>query len=678
MLEWIHALILFVIAVVICATYYRSRFKEGFTSSDTAKAGMEAVGAYGTSVFNPLAIMTDPTKPNFIGSDDPTAIANTNQAIADATRTPRARAGLGDQAPIGSNGTGIGLYSEKPPYQIPANTAALANAKRCAEVKNCGMLADPRYKDDCGMCIKGGTDYTGNNPGTYVGGLYVDPSDSANVTDGVYSPSFGSCPPLNGNVMFRTAFDGDTEPCTKETNRQTCRDVGGGIAGLSTPNASHCAFAQASQSFVYQDPTDPTFPVSLRVTTPTGVTTTVQIFSSDGKQQLAIATSNGGDAVATVSAKEGTPVYIRIGQSVPQNGRRGFAAQWEGSSASVLFEKTIQGVVLNNTPQSQVIDGSPRPDKKLVRKFGSLGGSTALTASPTSVSSSANWIWGATASEQIFICSSFIPGLFQAPTYSEDDGLQGTMPLIGKADTATKIQLGACNKPDQRSGNYSQECLLDLFVSAGGDAVNGGLVASGLSTLNQKGSSDEISNYLADLYLIATTGKSGKGTVQSADAINEASQAMFGFNVASPCESIVQNNDGSLGFVPIPAPLSVECRKYLWENTGNDRDRGDEDRSRKTTIQNTYVSIRDRWSGLRSNESTDSNRSAHPFRTCTPSGTEYPLNGNNTINWSAMSVSQLQDTYNTIYKNANYGKGDLQSQGLAQCYGIKKAADPRC
>lgn len=660
MSEWVSVLVLVVVAAVVCAMYYAASQKhryrlEGFTT-------WPEVVDYGKSVFNPLAITTDPTRPNFIGSDDPAAIAATNRDIADATRTPQFRAGLAhDQAP-GNNGTGVGLGAhEQSPYQIPVNADALAKAKLCAEVKNCSMLADPRYKD-CGMCIKGGTDYTGQNPGTYAGGLYLDPSDKANYTTTNYLPSFGTCPPLNGNPMFHT----DSARCVKETNRQMCRDV----VGFSSPNSSHCALAQPTGTFVYQNPSDPIFSVSLRFVSPAGVRTTVEIkIDSTRGSTLAGAEATGGDGVATFNAREGQSVAIIFNQTSLQNGRRGIAAQWETSQGLVApFESSITGID---------VDGAMVSPGQRIRKFGSIGGSTYLTKGTTTVRSSASWMWGKAASNNGLIVQAFLPGLFASPTYSEDNGLQGTMPLVGKPDTASKLQLSPCDKAGQQSGQYSQDCLLDLFVSAGGDPYRGQLVSTGLSTLNQKGSKDAITNYLDEMYTTATKGKVN-GRVASAQQINEASMALFGFNLASACETVVEKDDGSVGMVPIAPPLTTECLQYLWENTGTDRDRGDEDRTRKTTLQNTYTSIADRWSGLRAGESSAAKRAAHPFQTCQPKGTEYPLNPNKTINWSAMTVAEAQDGYNTIYKNANYGSGDVQAQGLAQCYGVQKAPDPHC
>jgi hypothetical protein len=147
-----------------------------------------------TALFNPLTISTDIRKPNFAGTDDPAKIAEVNRIIAEATATPLMLPG-GDGV-NGSGGTGLGAYSTPSPLKIPVSLDASAKAKLCAEVTNCDMLADAKYKE-CGFCVKGGTDFFKKSPGSYTGGLYMSASDKADYDAArkPYEPTFGSCPP---------------------------------------------------------------------------------------------------------------------------------------------------------------------------------------------------------------------------------------------------------------------------------------------------------------------------------------------------------------------------------------------------------------------------------------------------------------------------------------------------
>jgi hypothetical protein len=677
--EWIHVLVLGTIAVIICATYYAaSRTSENFET-------WPGVVDYGQSVFNPLVVLTDPTRPNFIGSDSPSDIAAANQRIVDATRTPRAKAGPGDTGLFpGGPMSGLGLYGLKPPYEIPANSASLANAKRCAEVTSCEMLMDSRYAADCGFCIGGGTNYTGKNPGTYTGGLYLSPADAANQSAANYTsykPSYGLCnPDSKGNVMFQAGIDPNAN-CIKAVRRKTCRDT-----KSFTSSRPECVKTPEG-TFVYQDPVERTFPASLRVASPTGITTTVQIFAANGTTSLASGTSNGGDVVVTWgTATEGAMVYVLIGQAGNQNGRRGIAAQWEGDpSRRVPFDVTIQGVVVgNSTTDYTKISGQTSTDAKELRKFGSLQNGTQLTTTSTQVTGSAYWVWGKNPTMVYFITSSFIPGLFQTPTYTEDNGLLiSSFPLVGSADTAAKLRLGPCNQTGQTAGNYSTACLQELYESAGGtpdgDLVKNGLYKLNKNAANENQTADQISNMLGEKYRIATTGKrTSTAPAETAEVINAATKDLFGFNASSPCEQIVEKSDGTVGYSPITG-MTKECATYLWGNLGLD-DQGTKGRTPSATLSATYTPIGERWSGLRNAESTPEKRATFPFQTCQPSGTAFPgtayngaitpRNPNGTPNWSSLNVAAAQTTMNNLYQAANT-VGPNQAASLESCYGVQ-------
>ena len=646
-------------------------FKKGKEAFVTRQDTIETA----TALFNPLTITTDIRKPNFAGTDDPAQIAEVNRVIAEATATPLMLPGGGGAN--GSGGTGLGAYSTPSPLKLPLSIDASVKAKLCAEVTNCDMLADAKYKE-CGFCVKGGTDFFKKSPGSYTGGLYMSAGDKADYDAArkPYEPTFGSCPPRpDGTQMFFSA----REPCTRESNRQICREVG----GFSMPNASKCALAPPTNSFVYQDPPNPSFSVFLRVTSPANARTTVEVQSNGVSIGTGEVNQRGDAVVALSNVKEGQAVQVIFNQPEIQGSRRGIAAQWEGgTNLRTPFDKTLTAISVNGTMSGL---------ERRLRKMGSVGNSKQLQATTTSLMKSATWVWGANATERGLVVQAFVPGLFQDPTYAEDKFLQGSSPLIGKAATATALQVGPCNKPDQAPGSYSTDCLLDLFASSGGDPIKGGLVKSGLNALNQYGTVDGITNHLGELYALATTAKTSNGVAASLEDINGASRALFGFDVASPCETVVQNNDGTTGFGPKPAPLDVGCLNYLWTNTGNDRSRGNEDAERSSGIPNTYTSIQDRFSGLMSGESTPAKQAQYPFRTCQSKGTKAPVLPNGAPNWDAigsvqaLSVASVQDYYNTIYKTANYTVGNgtdnptkAQQDALLQCYGVKKIPDASC
>ncbi len=745
--------------------------KEGFEST------FQSSTAYGASVFNLLGAPMDIMRPNFVQSSEPAAIAAGTALIQKATKTASLEPG--------GDGTKQQIRTSATDLQLPTRSAGIEEAKKCAKLQgtsSCDSLGTPEYAN-CGVCIKGGKDYTGIST-NYVGGLYLNPDDKADLDAGRYPlvPSIGQCDPLNGNQMFFT----DRETCKREANRQLCRDV----TDFTSPGAASCVQATASNTFIYEPKKSKTFNATFRFASPNGVATTVTLFSAnapkwpvvtmftaqffegqsamrsggrydtpnmgvpnDGIQSiqvgagaqvmsyedsgfsgnerldgsnmanlydtnmkkdlwwanqissfvvgfttapLGMATArNGGEATITLqNVSEGTTIYVLVEQDVAAvNGgetRRGIIGQWEmegSSKRKVEFNRTVTATCTN---------GKMMQGTKLLRKFGSLGGGRQMAASSaTNISPNAIWVWNNQQQHEVAGFMSFVPGFYSDPHYSQDNAAAGGAPLLGLASTAAALQLGPCMAAGQTSGNYSQACLLNLFQGAGGDTLNGKLVQTGLTQLNAKGSMDDISDYLNDLYTMATTGRDMSGKPLKMSQINDASQKMFGFDVGSPCEDIKEDDSGVIALSPKKSPLDSDCLNYLWLNTGTSRERGNEDRSRKTRLYNTYQTIGDRYSGLRDNEGTAANRQASPFNACNSKGSMAPVDSKGTLNYGAISeinklaksVSAVQNKYNEIYKAANYTQGtgapnDVntinQAVALQLCYGVKKTPDTTC
>jgi hypothetical protein len=246
-------------------------------------------------------------------------------------------------------------------------------------------------------------------------------------------------------------------------------------------------------------------------------------------------------------------------------------------------------------------------------------------------------------------------------------------------------------KPGQEPGKYGLECLQNLFVSAGGDITNGKLVVEngGLNQLNTMGDIDTIGEYLSNLYTVATTGKNSEGNKVGANAkehasiINDSAQKMFGYDIATPCEDITEDDMGNIVLVPKTGAVEADCLDWLWMNTGTDQSRYSGDQGRR--IPNTYISINDRFSGLSSVEGTPEMRDRHPFQTCQRTGAMAPLAKDGTPNQKAIRVAntkggvkQIQDFYNNIFQQANNPASSAraadQEQSMVDCYGIKKSA----
>ena len=374
---------------------------------------------------------------------------------------------------------------------------------------------------------------------------------------------------------------------------------------------------------------------------------------------------------------------------------RAILAQWEisngGQTRVVPFQPTIVRVNGQN-PSNIASDGTKT--FKVIRNYGTFAKSGFISLRPTAGSkllTNMSWIWSNMPLEQQTKFDIQIPGIFLDPFYPEDRAIAPRGPLIARPETATLMRTSPCLKEDQVAGKYGIDCLSNLFVGSGGDIAKGKLAIEngGLSQLNTLGDMDKISEYLNNLYMIATTGRDAAGNkVGGNDArtrtneINKASQALFGFDVATPCEDVAEDATGKLLLVPKSLPLDSWCLDYLWLNTNSDRDRGNEEGGRLSNLRNTYTSIADRYSGLRNNEGNKQAREAAPFQTCQRTGAYAPINADGNPNPEAIryfnsmgSVEKIQAFMDSVHKGANYTNPDAAKDEISKDFGIKFQAN---
>jgi hypothetical protein len=345
-----------------------------------------------------------------------------------------------------------------------------------------------------------------------------------------------------------------------------------------------------------------------------------------------------------------------------QRGVRGLLAQWENTYDPANAYKT-----------AIPFEGSVTSDTKRLGSFSNSG----FIQSPHAKDfpkflSNQYWIWSGTRQTAVFRCT--VPATFLPPTYDEDIATVAGKPLVSRRTSLAVGKVSPCTTPP-----YTAQCLLSLFTAAGGDGVKGTLspTVGGDAAIKelQKGSQDDISNYVNGLYGIATTGLLPGGSIATREVVNDAAMKLFGFEIASPCEEIVAGTDGSVGLVPKEAPLSPECMDYLYKNAGSEQSRGSEEAGRKSSVKATYISIGNRYSGIRKGEQKNTTT---PFRTCTPSGTIAPIKGGS-VDQAAIqkitsstdgSIEGIQGYFNRIFQMANT---DGSQDTLSACFGITLA-----
>jgi hypothetical protein len=375
----------------------------------------------------------------------------------------------------------------------------------------------------------------------------------------------------------------------------------------------------------------------------------------------------------------------------PGVSQRAILIQWEmvGSKNRIVsFQPTI----------TEVNGMSLKTNRNTLRMFGPFSKSSLIRGpawnSKSTMQKSQFWFWSNISKSTTATFSAIVPAYLADPYYADDTARVPIGPLISNPVSANLLKTSPCFADNQAPGKYSISCLLDLFHGAGGDSTKGTLAKKdgGLVQLNKYGDLSDISAYLDNLYITATSGKDSNGNVISFDmktriaAMNDAAMKLFGFNITNPCEDLVDNPDGSVGLIPKPmGNVTADCLQYLWLNNGSDEDRKPGTPAKGLTYKGTYTSIADRFSGLRNNESVPKKRDQYPFQACQTGGSMAPIK-NGQVDQKVVSkltnmgsLQAVQNYFNDIQKSANYGTDpDIQATAVQQCYGIKQAKKPTC
>jgi hypothetical protein len=386
-------------------------------------------------------------------------------------------------------------------------------------------------------------------------------------------------------------------------------------------------------------------------------------------------------------------IWSEFGADYQAPAYRGVIMQCESEDGMrvVPFEPTI--VKVNGVgPSNESADGSKTFSN--LRKQGTFGKSTMIVSPRPTGKMLKNqfWIWSNQTNNVTTEFTVKVPGIFGDPFYSEDKIVAPRGPLISTPETMKLMRSSPCLRDGELPGKYSIDCLNNLFRSSGGDPLRGKLATEGggLTQLLKLGDMDEISGYLANLFSVATKGRDvmgnrvGSNRDDQVAKINAAAQSMFGFDLTTPCEDVVEDSTGNMSVVPKVSPYNADCLDFLWMNTGNERGRGNEDRSRNTSLSNTYTTLYDRYSGLRSGEGSTDKRKTHPFQACQRLGTKAPIGADGKPNTSAIteantkgSMINIQNWYNTIHVQANYLPtgavyNPTHKEYMKQCYGINR------
>jgi hypothetical protein len=487
---------------------------------------------------------------------------------------------------------------------------------------------------------------------------------------------------------------------TKESSEKFCESISARLATRSEVEQSQrkgaqvCACGQTSDGVIY--PMNSTEPIP-----GCGIANGINQCSGKGyswcygiKPPSSISSVSSGSYFSQIFAffsgsKPGQTIWSEYGDDYQAPAYRGVLMQWESEDGKriVSFEPSI--IRLNGVaPSSTSSDGTKTFGN--MRRLGTFSKSSMiLSPRPRSTDTMLRnqfWIWSNQPNNVSVSFDAQVPGIFMDPFYPEDAALAPRNPLISKPETMKLMRTSPCLRDGEEPGKYSIECLNTLFRSAGGDPLRGKLATEGggLTQLLSIGDMDAISEHLANLYTIATKGRDVSGNRVDLAKINDAAQKLFGFDLTTPCESIAEDASGNLVIRPKSSPYSSDCLDFLWMNTGNERERGNEDMTRNTAIKNTYTTLYDRYSGLRSKEGSADKRKQYPFQACQRSGSKAPISIDGKPNNAAImeanskgSIEKIQNWYNEIHLRANYTNpsevnNTLHKSYMDQCYGIRR------
>lgn len=770
--------------------------------------GFESLTTYvqeGQTRYNPLADSQTVQGLNLVLPPNDMTGSKTNKKIKDATNTI-----VFEPGETITNSEGV---IDNISAQLPGRNKVAEAAKKCEAKEGrtiCGLLDDPSFSNECGVCIKSGTRAFDIVEGRWVGGLHVSKDDVRHAQEsGIeVQPSAGACPP--------GYFFTDSKKCIDGVNKLDCEEAGSS-GGWSGPKSSivdkKCAQCAPGDIYVY-DPKDRLFPFAIRAISPSGSGRTLiklYILNNEGGRvkEIGAGEINGGGEVVVNSkeeVKEGDRIEIdvvmefsthTVGQAevfavdrgrytftketakmmcesidakqatlsqltdaqragadwcysghladsdpkfptqVPRTGCGGVGVNTFGTStssrAAVCFgikpsvsddysitntfvkpfteqpsyaesrfgktNKGIRAILIqiesSNNPNIKI--GIEKYLENVPKRYGMFSSSGFITKPRSDnhpkMLKDNYWIWYESGQRSVFKFK--MPGTLLPPFYKEDVGKCSNRMLITKKTSIVAELKGACS--GQKPGLFTGECLVNLFAAAGGDAAKGKLSPklggpNALNELLKDGTrvrtEDEISTYCFNLYTIATTGKNLRNEVMSKEMINSASDKMFGFVIASPCEDIEVSNSGIVGLRMKTRPLPVECLDYLYKNAGSEQSKGFEEDGRQTKVKATYSTIGARFSGLRKNEfgATEERKAISPFKTCTSSGTIAPITKSGINNKAVETINRLSDgsvegvqtLYDRVFQQANKDGSILSGIGstLEACFGIFKSPGP--
>ena len=540
---------------------------------------------------------------------------------------------LGNSATKYTATTPVTTQNDSPLFSGPSGLFAITKTCEAIQTMNCNAFDDPNFSLNCGMCLDIGKNSMNKEiPG---GGLVLLDGDKTTARQTQlsnfmtnYVPTVGFCP---AGKMVSTK-----EECVKLQRQLQCQKN----QSFDLPGCSQCS---GDGSFSIFDPV-----ANPAVNGGSGTIMVVgngilSIIEQGFPSVTNIRLSNSPYSY-TIRGSEGMIITLNI-NSEPSNTLAGAVNNlqlyiggyvsgetFKGEYDKDLMEITLTDRISGRKPRAAgTIKVGDTGAIKMVPGFGRMGMQLEVT----------------------------IPFSF-AETKTEEASLCQTGPYITKASSAKLLDSNPCYAKGTGPGNYSLECLQNIWLSNGctqsGKSYPTNDITASVLMANPDGtfrSTNDIANFVYNQALISSTGINASGQKQTTDRWSDVSIFCTGDPVAeaSPCDSAMKGG-----------ALSADCIIYLWKNQGANK-----------PVGATYT-------GYGSSLSEESDSTEY----CKTEGTASPVDANGNPRPEAIAMWQSKGDINAVKKlmsdihagaNAQNSTDEARLQYIRQCYGPITLAD---
>lgn len=456
----------------------------------------DGAGAYSRimGVINPY------TNPNFVSN---ATVSNLGNVLQSATASVNRTEGK------------LGIVQNKDVLLPPIENTVTEYVRRCETVHtaNSNAFDDPWFASHCGLCHDGGVN---SQKDGQIGGLYMDPA-SIPITEynarragkkyPDYQPSVGKCAPGKFSVTKEQAERIQKQiECEKKQNY----DVEG------------CAQCVDDEKFHYIPRETAKSPITI-------VFSGSGLLQIDGESPIPL-TDKAVEFTPKKPLKEGDVVSLKVkSDDVPK-------------LAAYIYAKTVTGEYRMDIASLAYVDLETNAKPRF--------------AGSASMNSESYNILRPGAGKKIMNIQLYIPYTYVES--NEPEALQcGSAPFMTNATSASKIGNSPCFAKGAKAGNYSLECIQQVFTNAEcGPAGNGyPTTLEKARTWAAKDTIGVLANKISNIASIAMTGYNENGQKVPLPQRHDAAQFCNGRSYLTVCDVYDTAN----------GPLGADCLDYLWK-----------------------------------------------------------------------------------------------------------------